>query len=104
MHKVWTYAKRTDRRGVVPRNQFTRQAFVEGYSCGFGTAVIDHSGTCGEACEGGRGAYEAVIGFDHCGEELFEEAIVREGVDVEDAAEEVVGGVEDAVAIDDAGV
>lgn len=77
---------------------------MEGDGSSLCACIVNHSRARREAGKGGCGADQAVVRFDHCWEELLEQSVVRECVDVEHTAQEMVRCIEDAVSVDDAGV
>lgn len=91
-------------RRAVPRRELGGQAVVEGLRGGLGRRVVDHAGHRHPGGDRRDRHDHAVVGGDHGGEELLGRPVVGEGVDVEGEADVALRGVEDAAALDDAGV
>ena len=66
--------------------------------------VVDEPGCGNETCEGSDGDDGAVVGSRDSGEKFAREAVVREGVDGEDAFEEDVWKGEERASVHNAGV
>lgn len=89
---------------AVAGREFGGQALVEGVGGGLGGGVVDHARDGDPGGHGCDGDDHAVVVLAHVGEELLGGPVVGEGVDVEGEADVALGGVEDRLADDDAGV